>query len=114
MKIKDPRIFRTVTGIAWVGTVTYEQVDRIRAAAQPDVASTTQSRRALGDGPPVLRKAKLQVLSGAFAGRELELTKALTTLGRPGVQVAAITRRWASSQPSTIVPTRKASSTCGA
>jgi hypothetical protein len=37
--------------------------------------------------------AKLQVLSGAFAGRELELTKALTTLGRPGVQVAAITRR---------------------
>jgi len=38
-------------------------------------------------------KAKLQVLSGAFAGRELELNKALTTLGRPGVQVAAITRR---------------------
>jgi len=37
--------------------------------------------------------AKLQVLSGSFAGRELELTKALTTLGRPGVQVAAITRR---------------------
>jgi pSer/pThr/pTyr-binding forkhead associated (FHA) protein len=37
--------------------------------------------------------AKLQVLSGAFAGRELELTKTLTTLGRPGVQVAAITRR---------------------
>ena len=33
------------------------------------------------------------MLSGAFAGRELELTKALTTLGRPGVQVAAITRR---------------------
>ncbi|MEE8528305.1 MAG: FHA domain-containing protein [Gammaproteobacteria bacterium] len=37
--------------------------------------------------------AKLQVLSGPFAGRELELKKALTTLGRPGVQVAAITRR---------------------
>ena len=33
------------------------------------------------------------MLSGAFAGRELELSKALTTLGRPGVQVAAITRR---------------------
>ena len=27
------------------------------------------------------------------AGRELELSKALTTLGRPNVQVAAITRR---------------------
>jgi pSer/pThr/pTyr-binding forkhead associated (FHA) protein len=43
--------------------------------------------------PKSLPLAKLQVLSGAFAGRELELTKALTTLGRPGVQVAAITRR---------------------
>jgi ribosome-associated protein YbcJ (S4-like RNA binding protein) len=43
--------------------------------------------------PTALPMAKLQVLSGAFAGRELELTKALTTLGRPGVQVAAITRR---------------------
>lgn|SRR5487761_162392 len=40
-----------------------------------------------------LPKGKLQVLSGGFAGKELELTKALTTLGRPGVQVAAITRR---------------------
>ena len=58
-----------------------------------DTSSTTATRRALGNGPPVLKKAKLQVLSGAFAGRELELTKALTTLGRPGVQVAAITRR---------------------
>ena len=48
---------------------------------------------AAGDQPTALPKAKLQVLSGAFAGRELELNKALTTLGRPGVQVAAITRR---------------------
>ena len=43
--------------------------------------------------PTALPLAKMQVLSGAFAGRELELTKALTTLGRPGVQVAAVTRR---------------------
>ena len=33
------------------------------------------------------------MLSCSFAGRELELIKTLTTLGRPGVQVAAITRR---------------------
>jgi pSer/pThr/pTyr-binding forkhead associated (FHA) protein len=37
--------------------------------------------------------ARLQVLTGAFAGRELELKKPLTTLGRPGIQVVAITRR---------------------
>jgi len=42
---------------------------------------------------PVLPNAKLQVLSGTFAGRELELNKALTTLGSPSIQVAAITRR---------------------
>ncbi len=40
-----------------------------------------------------LPRARLQVLSGQFAGRELDLVKTLTTLGRPGVQVAAITRR---------------------
>ena len=51
------------------------------------------SSSATGEHPVALPKAKLQVLSGAFAGRELELNKALTTLGRPGVQVAAITRR---------------------
>jgi predicted component of type VI protein secretion system len=50
-------------------------------------------RRVLADSQLAIRKAKLQVLSGQFAGRELEIIKALTTLGRPGVQVAAITRR---------------------
>jgi len=37
--------------------------------------------------------ACLKFLSGANKGNELELSKALTTLGKPGVQVAAITRR---------------------
>jgi pSer/pThr/pTyr-binding forkhead associated (FHA) protein len=37
--------------------------------------------------------AKLQLVSGTNAGKELQLTKILTTLGKPGVQVAAITRR---------------------
>jgi predicted component of type VI protein secretion system len=67
------------------------------AAAAAEAASASNSHtgksRILADGAAALKKAKLQVLSGAFAGRELEITKALTTLGRPGVQVAAITRR---------------------
>ena len=37
--------------------------------------------------------AKVQVLNGKFAGREVELNKALTTLGSPGAQVIAITKR---------------------
>jgi pSer/pThr/pTyr-binding forkhead associated (FHA) protein len=40
-----------------------------------------------------LQNAKVQVLNGKFAGREVELNKALTTLGSPGVQVIAITKR---------------------
>lgn len=36
---------------------------------------------------------KLKVATGPSAGKELVLTKALTTLGKPGEQVAAITRR---------------------
>jgi pSer/pThr/pTyr-binding forkhead associated (FHA) protein len=68
----------------------HEQVER----ASPASNSATGKSRTLSEaGAAALKKAKLQVLSGAFAGRELELSKALTTLGRPGVQVAAITRR---------------------
>jgi pSer/pThr/pTyr-binding forkhead associated (FHA) protein len=61
----------------------------------PEPASHGETHAGIdpSSAPSALPLAKLQVLSGAFAGRELELTKALTTLGRPGVQVAAITRR---------------------
>ena len=37
--------------------------------------------------------AILKLHSGANSGKELQLTKILTTLGKPGLQVAAITRR---------------------
>lgn len=40
-----------------------------------------------------VRDAAIQVISGAAAGRTLDLTKNLTTIGKPGVQVAVITRR---------------------
>jgi pSer/pThr/pTyr-binding forkhead associated (FHA) protein len=68
-------------------------VEKLRNAEVSTALSATGARKALVDGAAALKKAKLQVLSGAFAGRELDLNKALTTLGRPGVQVAAITRR---------------------
>lgn len=52
-----------------------------------DLASAGAAGHA-GPGP-----ATLQFVSGANTGKELKLTKILTTLGKPGVQVAAITRR---------------------
>ncbi len=42
---------------------------------------------------PALPVAAIQLLNGPNAGRELELTKTLTTLGKPGAQVAVIARR---------------------
>src|ERR1700693_4035275 len=54
----------------------------------PYAPANGQTARA---APPMA--AKIQVLNGSFAGREVALSKALTTLGQPGVQVIAITRR---------------------
>lgn len=42
---------------------------------------------------PVGSIGMIQILSGTHAGRTLELSKSLTTLGKPGTQVAVITRR---------------------
>src|SRR5262245_256592 len=61
--------------------------------ARPRPFSPTATQEVEPEPGLALPLAKLQVLSGMFAGRELSLTKTLTTLGRPGVQVAAITRR---------------------
>ncbi|HET9579161.1 MAG TPA: FHA domain-containing protein [Usitatibacter sp.] len=47
---------------------------------------------ATGPGGGV-REAAIQVLSGASAGRTMDLTKPLTTVGKPGLQVAVITKR---------------------
>lgn len=55
-----------------------------RAAAPPSGLRAAAAKPLLG---------KLRVTSGPNQGRELELSKPLTTIGRPGVQVAAITRR---------------------
>jgi hypothetical protein len=82
-----------------------------RPAAGPALADTQTNLRPLGaTGPQATvapapapapsapahsgqREAAIQVLSGAAAGRTLDLTKNLTTIGKPGVQVAVITRR---------------------
>ena len=42
---------------------------------------------------PLSAKAVIRVVSGAAAGREVPLVKVVTTIGKPGVAVAAITRR---------------------
>jgi len=68
---------------AQLGAAFESQVNKAAASAPGHETPAT--------GKPLL--GKLRVASGANTGKELELTKALTTIGRPGVQVAAITRR---------------------
>ena len=49
------------------------------------------SAAAPGSAPPM--NAAIKVMSGAAAGREVALVKVVTTIGKPGVAVAAITKR---------------------
>lgn len=63
-------------------------------ATQTQVLPTDALERAAAAAEqPLDRLGVIQVLTGANAGRELELNKSLTTLGKPGRQVAVITRR---------------------
>jgi pSer/pThr/pTyr-binding forkhead associated (FHA) protein len=43
--------------------------------------------------PVPTQPASIKVLNGAAAGREVVITKVVTTVGKPGVQVASITKR---------------------
>jgi pSer/pThr/pTyr-binding forkhead associated (FHA) protein len=85
--------------------------DRVAPAATPPQQSTTPTPipaaaiapAAAPSGAPAAAPAAapksshplgaIQILSGGNAGKELELAKPLTTLGKPGVQVAVLTRR---------------------
>lgn len=59
-----------------------ESVEKVEAASTKVVPSENVSK-----------VARLQMLNGSNAGRELMLSKALTTLGKPGAQVAVVTKR---------------------
>lgn len=74
----------------------------IAASAAPLMAKAGETQRnaapvAMPPSPaasvPAQKIGMLRILSGAIAGRELELIKPLTTFGKPGVQVAVLTRR---------------------
>jgi pSer/pThr/pTyr-binding forkhead associated (FHA) protein len=62
-------------------------------AAAPAAAAPAAAPAPAAPGKPGQPLGAIQLLSGANAGKELELTKPLTTLGKPGVQVAVLTRR---------------------
>lgn len=63
------------------------------SAPAPLTDSTGPGIRAAAPASAAPVQASIKVLSGAAAGREVPLSKVVTTIGKPGVAVAAITRR---------------------
>lgn len=60
-------------------------------AGVPAAAPAAAKAPAAAEGAAA--NASIKVLSGAAAGREVPLVKVVTTIGKPGVAVAAITKR---------------------
>lgn len=68
-----------------------------QAATAGGAGSDAMDDAAARSGPPGVSAnvgpARLKLMTDGGDGKEMQLTKALTTLGKPGVQVAAISRR---------------------
>jgi hypothetical protein len=62
-------------------------------SAAPAHANALAGTAGAGYAAPSQAQASIKVLNGAAAGREVVLTKVVTTVGKPGVQVASITKR---------------------
>ncbi len=73
-------------GASAAATGTADKDAKSVPAAAPAAAAAAPAR-------PAQPLGAIQLLSGGNAGKELELNKPLTTLGKPGVQVAVLTRR---------------------
>lgn len=59
----------------------------------PAASASPPPMKRVGPGGDGVVTAAIQILNGPSAGREMVFTKNLTTLGKTGVQVAAIARR---------------------
>lgn len=70
----------------------YEKTMILKPGLTPPGLGAGSSFGALGSAAAA-GPASIKVLTGAAAGREVALTKVVTTLGKPGVQVASITKR---------------------
>jgi len=81
---------------AAAGTVDKDAKTPVHPPAQsaaPAAAPAAPAAPAAGPAKSGHPLGAIQILSGGNAGKELELAKPLTTLGKPGVQVAVLTRR---------------------
>lgn len=71
----------------------YEKTMIMRPGAVPPAFTPPSPPPQAAPAPVSSQPAVIKVLNGAAAGREVALTKVVTTVGKPGVQVASITKR---------------------
>jgi pSer/pThr/pTyr-binding forkhead associated (FHA) protein len=71
----------------------YEQTMVVKPGATPGLVQSPVAAPAPFGAAPAASPAAIKVMSGAAAGREVPLVKVVTTIGKPGVAVAAITKR---------------------
>jgi hypothetical protein len=71
----------------------YEKTMIMRPGATPPAFAPSAPAPLGGMPAAAAPSAVIKVLNGAAAGREVALTKVVTTVGKPGVQVASITKR---------------------
>jgi predicted component of type VI protein secretion system len=98
-KVAAPRAFGDTQGVLTQGGGASSSAPVLTVTNPPTQAPAAASARAPAPTPRPAAAAHdqtlaaIQILTGPGAGKEMELTKNLTTLGKPGVQVAVITRR---------------------
>ena len=71
----------------------YDKTMVFKAGAAAFAAAAATAAPLVGAGSVATANASIKVMSGAAAGREVALVKVVTTIGKPGVAVAAITKR---------------------
>lgn len=99
MVLRSP--IKPVAPASFDSSLTQTQVNPLVAPAEAiEKTGKFTSQQPVAQPAPSVAKAAaapqaaaVQILTGPNAGKELELVKNLTTLGKPGVQVAVLTRR---------------------
>jgi len=86
-----PRI--PFTGLASIDGLLSSPIDAVLAPPPASAQGHSSSAPQAVPLSDAQRAAALQVLTGSHAGRGIDLVKPLNTIGRPGEQVAVITRR---------------------
>jgi pSer/pThr/pTyr-binding forkhead associated (FHA) protein len=69
------------------------RIQFLAESAQPSGFSETTAMRLDGLGLPVGTRGAFQVLDGSSAGLEMPVVKAVTTFGKPGVSLVAVSHR---------------------